>query len=582
MIRLFRFLRSLVGKFMQWEFRREAYMIFALWCVIVAIRFLGPFNLTDQDQERPAAYMMDILRYNEWICQRDVTGDITSKPPLYTWLGALFSLPFGTVNRLTLYLPCMLSVLFSALLVLWRGGKHFGRQAGFWGAVALVASLPAIKMVSLARTDPLFMLVVFATGLMAFECWSRHRNWSYFWVLASLGTLTKGPLGLILGALGLFAIVWERMDKRQPAGGGLRWDQHLEGLFAFVVLCAGWFWLAVRELGQPVLDKMLGAELERHIVRGDQGELPFQNVLNPFFYFLGRYAPWSLATLLGTGLSARVASEDDHARRFERFCMVALFGGILLFSFAGHKRPDHLFPLLPFAAILAGRGLAWLRVSGIGIFRIAPAAAAAVMISYSAVYYIWGERNDERIVETRRLKDFAQTVKDAGNPPLVYTGDMRYSLQFFLNEMCYDVSTSAAVRLLNGSAPVFVAVGHPARNLKLLRDSMTTPSRFNEVVKKDYEAPEDALVIISNQPEFKNTGRVAFNLWDLDVVTSNAVVSYAERRRKIVFKKVDQSKPARASLGNYSGYVRDLEIDVFGRPDKISLSSGETWSVMVR
>ena len=38
-----------------WELRKEALFVFALWAVIVIIRMLGPYNLIDQDQERPAA-----------------------------------------------------------------------------------------------------------------------------------------------------------------------------------------------------------------------------------------------------------------------------------------------------------------------------------------------------------------------------------------------------------------------------------------------------------------------------------------------------------------------------------------------
>jgi len=40
----------------------------------------APPNLLDQDQERPAAYVLDVIKNGNWLCQRDWTGDITSKP----------------------------------------------------------------------------------------------------------------------------------------------------------------------------------------------------------------------------------------------------------------------------------------------------------------------------------------------------------------------------------------------------------------------------------------------------------------------------------------------------------------------
>src|ERR1035437_4176789 len=47
------------------------------------IRLKGPPDLMDNDQERPAAYVIVLLQNGNWLCQRDATGDITSKPPLY-------------------------------------------------------------------------------------------------------------------------------------------------------------------------------------------------------------------------------------------------------------------------------------------------------------------------------------------------------------------------------------------------------------------------------------------------------------------------------------------------------------------
>lgn len=579
MFRLYRWLKRFAQGFAGWQLRREALWLIAIWLVIVAIRFIGPFNLADQDQERPAAYMMDVLRNNEWLCQRDTGGDITSKPPLYTWLGAICSFPFGAVNRFSLYLPCMLSVLACALLILRQGGKHFGRAAGFWGGVALLASLPAVKMVSLARTDPLFMLVVFGAGLVAFECWTNRRSWAQFWLLVALATLTKGPLGVVLGALGLLAIVWERLDKRAPVGDGLRLGEHLEGLFAYVVLCAGWFWLAVRELGQPVIDKMLGAELSRHIVKGDAGELPFANVFNPFCYFLGRFIPWSLFALGGATMAVRRPSAGDNTRRFERFCVAALFGGIILFSMAGHKRPDHLFPLYPFAAILAGRALAWLRERE--KLRLIPVVAMTVMLCYSAVYYIVLEQKEEKVLVTKLYREFADTVKSAGNPPLVYMTDPQYgvpsySFQFFLNQMSYEVATTTALRLLDSPTPVMVAVAYPDKTVPLLRDGMTTPSRLHVMTKRA------GVGIVSNQSEFRHLGRMASTLWDVDIVTSNAVVSFASRRHEIAFSKTDEAQPARVSVGNFTAHPRELQLHIFGRKETMTLAPGETWSATVR
>jgi len=76
------------------------------------IRLAGPFDLADgYHQERQACYIQDILQNGHWICQRDVQGEIASKPPMHAWLSALFALPLGHPNRLTLVLPGALATI---------------------------------------------------------------------------------------------------------------------------------------------------------------------------------------------------------------------------------------------------------------------------------------------------------------------------------------------------------------------------------------------------------------------------------------------------------------------------------------
>src|SRR5690348_15142872 len=93
------------------------------------MRLAAPSNLLDQDQENPAIYVLDVVKNGSWVCQRDLGGGITSKPPLYTWCAAVVSLALGRVNLLSLYMPGALALLGSAWLVLAHGRKYFGTRA---------------------------------------------------------------------------------------------------------------------------------------------------------------------------------------------------------------------------------------------------------------------------------------------------------------------------------------------------------------------------------------------------------------------------------------------------------------------
>ncbi|MFH0954079.1 MAG: glycosyltransferase family 39 protein [Verrucomicrobiota bacterium] len=166
--------------------------------VLFAIRLAGPPNLMDNDQERPASYVLDVVKNGHWVVQHSWMGGVASKPPLYTWLAALATLPFERANLFSLYLPAALSVAGMALVVLLAGRRFFGPAAGLLGSMMFLLSPMMTRQIALARTDGLFALIVCLAALAGFG-----KRWTLFWVLAALATLAKGPLGVILAAGGL-------------------------------------------------------------------------------------------------------------------------------------------------------------------------------------------------------------------------------------------------------------------------------------------------------------------------------------------------------------------------------------------
>src|ERR1017187_3248324 len=95
---------------------RPVLLIALLAACLFILRAAGPANLTGQDQERPAMYVLDAVNNGNWLCQRDLTGDITSKPPLYTWCCALLTVLCGRINIVCLYLPGALGAFGTAWL----------------------------------------------------------------------------------------------------------------------------------------------------------------------------------------------------------------------------------------------------------------------------------------------------------------------------------------------------------------------------------------------------------------------------------------------------------------------------------
>jgi 4-amino-4-deoxy-L-arabinose transferase-like glycosyltransferase len=466
---------------------------------LFVLRFLAPPEVADEyHQERAAAYVMDALRNGHWICQYGAEGEVSSKPPMLTWLAALASLPFGRGNWFAMVLPSALATVGSALLILSAGRKWFGMTAGLLSALVYLISPIGLKQVALARIDPLFTFTVLLTALLAFQAWMTGRGWVGFWLAAAAATLTKGPLGLVFGALGLIAVFWER---RGPSPAPLR-GSHSTGVLLFLVITGGWLALAYTAMGPPLVQTMLGNELVKHAVGGRDNQVPLREFYKPTLYFLSRFLPWSLFALAGLWRVWRRPSTEDHARRFERFLFCFFTAGLLMFSLAAHQRPDLIFPLIPVAALLAGRELAWHATQvPPRTLRFAVAGVVVTSLVLAALNQsIWRPKstNQRRSQVVREVAEWVRTgVGEAF--PFTYL-DAPYGLQFCLNTKYPFVSEERARRLLAGEAAAFVVTGQ--------RRAWPPELRLHEIVSRPM-VREETLQILGNVPELKWTERMA-------------------------------------------------------------------------
>ena len=437
---------------------------------LFALRLTAPSNLLDQDQERPAAYVLDIIKNKQWLCQHDLNGDVMSKPPFYNWVAALLALPAGRVTLLSIYAPGAAGALGTALLLFYAGRKPFGARAAFFGALASLLTPAGLKEFGLARTDGLFAFAVSAAALAALRAWLSGKGWLWFWLLGAVATLTKGPLGLILAGAGLLASLWEwKSGERLPLKGS-----HLPGIALFLLLAAGWFWLAYVQVGKPLTDKFFGQELASAAI-SEGGHRPGTLFYRPALYYLARAAPWSvLACLALWRVWVRPAAEAEE-RRLERFLFCWFLGGLFIFSMAPHQRADLLWPIMPAAALLAGREVARLRVRlSHHAWQIAGRRCAAfdcafgvlvlLMLGGYVFNYFGPQARTPIIRQTQAVKSLAaQLAREPGSSfPLWHTDDPM-ALQIYLNTWRPRISFERAAALLRGPAPAFVAVSNPSR-----------------------------------------------------------------------------------------------------------------------
>ena len=121
---------------------------------------------------------MDVVQNGHWACQRDFQNDISSKPPLYTWLAALTTIPLCRISRFSIYFPNALAVLMTACIIFFTGRRLFGQSTGCIAALFYMISAPGLKQLCLVHTDPLFSLLVALTGVLAYRAWILQKVWT--------------------------------------------------------------------------------------------------------------------------------------------------------------------------------------------------------------------------------------------------------------------------------------------------------------------------------------------------------------------------------------------------------------------
>jgi 4-amino-4-deoxy-L-arabinose transferase-like glycosyltransferase len=345
--------------------------VIALAWVIVA-RIAGPSDLWDQVQRRTVGYTVDIIVNGRWVLPRDRGVEPATKPPLYNWLAVAPVRGLGFSSEVGHKLPSLAALVAGWALVIVMGRSLGGARAattGWLAGMMFVSNYTIFKLGYLARPD---MLLTFwtilgfwsATMVLVGEPGARgRRRWcALFWICVAAAALTKGPAAVVLPVYALVA-----------------------GLVLGNVGALGWWW------GVPLSLATFGAWVlavwrvdPQHLVHGlwfsefvgrvsglgpegaDDG--PWEIVTgapNMLVYYISRFAPWSVVSLLGAVVLLRRAGGRRRWRRMGTPGAV-LMGAVLLvivvivlYSLSAGKRADYLAGAFGPGALVAAWWASW-------------------------------------------------------------------------------------------------------------------------------------------------------------------------------------------------------------------------------
>jgi hypothetical protein len=553
------------------SFQKLLALLALVWLAIFIIALSGYPDLTGNER-RVSGYVLDAVQNGHWMIQRDAMGDVASKPPLLTWLISGMTLLMGRLTLFGMYLPSALATLGTAWAILYAGRKHFGWFAGFLAALTYLLSPATDSQLTTVRYDGLFTFPVLLGALAAFRAWNLGCGWTWFWLAVAMSTLVKGPLGPVLSATGLFAAIWEWRSGNplRPRGN------HLAGIGLFFLICGGWFALAYWQMGQPLIDKMIGRELVQHSLSSEEGGVG-GGFYEPTLNVLTNYLPWSPLALIALWRVWKKPATSAETRRFERFLFCWFVVGLIMFSISPHQRGRLILPLLPAVALLTGRELSrWLVNWSAAKFWKTVAGASAVGFVLFAVQHHVVLARDKHVKDTLALRAMAGDIRaQVGEQfPLTHV-DCPSGLQIYLNTYRPWISTTQAVELLCGEAAAFLVV----RNVDELQKALGTnaPPVYEFLPAKMHDG--FSVRIISNHPKLEWTDSMSAIIGPLQL-RMDSMKLLRQTGDDLVFERNPQAK-SQVTITNISDEMQRVRVQFAdgseGPWQERRLAPGEAW-----
>jgi 4-amino-4-deoxy-L-arabinose transferase-like glycosyltransferase len=324
-------------------------------CGILYFPYLGNVSFFDKGEPREALAVQDIVQRGEWLFPLKRATAIPSKPPLFHWSAALVAKVTGKLDETTIRFPSALYATLGVLFVYVLGRKLYGGVIGLLAGAILATTMVYNDQALSARVD--MTLCFFVTlSLVLFYALYRgfliHSLWYFaLYALVGIGTLAKGPLGLLLP--GLVIAVFLAVKRK--------WDLVLKfafhpGVIMTLLLAVGWYGMAITRGGEGFVDRQL---LQENLKRFFGGSGHSHPVYYYFSYLFSLGLPWSLFLPFMLWDVFQWGARGDDDRLFFKSWFLVMF---VFFSLSAGKRPVYLLPLYPPLALLLA---AWVYHHGV-------------------------------------------------------------------------------------------------------------------------------------------------------------------------------------------------------------------------
>ena len=305
-------------------------------------------ELTDPDEIFYTLTAKEMVEHDTWMTPFLFDHPQFEKPVLTYWLIRIGFLIWG-ITAFAARFPPALFASVGVLAVYFLGRIMFGDpKKAFLSALIIASGGLYIGLGRTVFTDMIFS--VFIMLALCFFWWGyadkskKNTSLILFFVMSALAVLTKGPLGIGVPFLIIFAYLALRKELKYLFCSGFLW-----GLFIFILISFPWYILMITKYGSAFINEFFYND---HLRRYIEAEHSHNDTW--FFYpasAVGCIFPWSV--FLAAGL-LNLLRRIKRISRQQLFLLCWIAVTFLVFQPARSKLISYIFPMFFASALITG------------------------------------------------------------------------------------------------------------------------------------------------------------------------------------------------------------------------------------
>ena len=333
-------------------------LVVALIATLSMLPFLGMTEFHTKGEPREAIVAMTMLQDDNWILPMNNGGEMAYKPPFLHWCIAVLYLITGQTNEYLSRLPSALAFIGLVVATFFFFTRHGGWKRGLLAALLAMTAFELHRAGNVCRVDMLLTTFV-VTAIYSYYNWfARQCRGCPIWavLLMSAGTLTKGPVAIILPTMviGVYLLLF-----RRSIGAILK---VAACTILALVLPALWYWAAYQRGGEAFMALVMEENVGRFT-----GQMTYSSHEKPVWYnfmtLVWGWLPWTAlfigslfalpkGTLAYNRLKEKVSKWRQVQQSITCFSWLAFLLILLFYCIPTSKRSTYLLPCYPFIAFL--------------------------------------------------------------------------------------------------------------------------------------------------------------------------------------------------------------------------------------